>query len=834
MKRIKFFIAFFLILNLSLYSQIKLHNSIKANKYPSVSIAQINAIENLKQKGIDIQVAWNEFNPTPTFLNGKLTENNYMKNFPSVELAAKNFIEENKTIFNLKSPLEELKLLKTETDNIGMTHTKLQQYYNGLKIMGSQLVVHFDKHGAISSINGRYIPTPKISTVPAIDEAKAKSIASQNCNGVESINSELVIYINDNEPTLAFEVQVPTKIAPKQRVIIDAHSGNVLYKDTGIRFDGPEVGSGIGLNGENRSLNIYLDGSNYYLIDATKSMYVPPIDNLQGVIVTWDAKNSTNETNPYDLAEVVYDPNNDKNFNDNEDLKATVDAHFFTEKVYEYYKTKFNRNSYNNEGGTLMNVIHYQVNYNNAFWNGTFMTYGDGDGEQFSNFAGGFDVIVHEITHGVTSSTADLEYIGQSGALNESYSDVFAAMADDDDWLIGEDIYTPSISGDALRSMSDPNQGGSSLSDPGWQPAHMNEFLYIPYTDDWDLGGVHINSGIPNKACYLVANQIGREKTEQIYYRTLAYYLTPKSQFIDARNATLQSAADLYGAGSSEYNTVASAFDNVGITSNLPKTNELAYDDGSPEILIYETDANWGILNRLTTPSSGKLMNISFYYGGDNNSLGDGSFKIKIYENGGNQPGNLLFTSNTFTPQSGIQDYWLSIGTGNLNLNVNGDFYIGIFYDGIDEPLVGGDTTVINDRAWEWDDTNNEWIHLDENSYFPITLLMRAIVNTVTGIHQISNEIPNDFTLLQNYPNPFNPSTTISYALPKESNVILKVYDILGKEVTLLVNEMQSSGTYNIEWKGVNNQGLGLASGIYIYNLSVNGKNFTKKMILTK
>ena len=231
------------------------------------------------------------------------------------------------------------------------------------------------------------------------------------------------------------------KFAPKQRVIVDAQSGNVLYKDTGIRYDGPDTGSGEGLNGENRILNIYLSQGKYYLLDATKSMYIPPVSNEEGVIETYTANNSTNQDNPYDMAEIVYDPDNDKIFTD----AAAVDAHFFTEKVYEYYNTNFGRNSWDNNGGSLTNMVHYSNEYNNAFWNGAFMSYGDGDGNTFSNLAGAYDVIVHEITHGITQSTAGLEYQGQSGALNESYSDIMAAMADNDDWQIGEDIYTPSM-----------------------------------------------------------------------------------------------------------------------------------------------------------------------------------------------------------------------------------------------------------------------------------------------------------------------------------------------------------------------------------------------------
>jgi len=820
MKKLINFVAILSIVSFSLQAQIKVADRNHNHQYSSASMEQMNALSQLQQNAVDAQAAWNEFNPTPTFLIGKLTSNGYINNFQSPEKAAKNFLTENKILFNLNSPSEEFGLLKSEVDNLGMTHVKLQQYYNDLRVIGSQIIVHFDQQEAISSINGRYIPTPNLSTTPAVNEEESKTIASKYCNGKQAAAVELVIYINDNQPTLAYEVQVPTKMTPKQRVIVDAQNGNVLYKDTGIRYDGPDAGSGTGLKGANRALNIYLSAAKYYLIDATKPMYVSPIDNLNGVIATYDAKNG--ENNIY----LVFDPNSDKNFNDNDTLLAAVDAHYYTENVYEYYKNKFNRNSWDNNGGSLKNVIHYSTNFNNAFWNGEFMIFGDGDGVQFSNLAGAYDVVVHEITHGVTSSTANLEYQGQSGALNESYSDVFAAMADNDDWQIGEDIYTPSISGDALRDMSDPHQGG--------QPADMNEYLYLPYTEDNDNGGVHINSGIPNKACYLVANQIGREKTEQIYYRTLTYYLTPKSQFIDARNATMQSAADLYGAGSAEYNAVATAFDNVGITSNLPKTNELSYDDGSPETKIYEADANWGILNRLTAPSSSTLMNVEFYYGGENTLFGDGSFKIKIYGDGENKPGSLLLNSNPVTPPSGYQDFWFPLSTSSLNLNVNGDFYVGIFYDGTNQPLIGADTTIINGRAWEWDNTNQTWIHLDQNSYFPVTVLIRAIVNTVAGIHQISNEIPNDFALTQNYPNPFNPSTTITYALPKESNVILKVYDILGKEVAVLVNEAQSTGTYKVEWKGVNDKGESLASGIYLYKLSVDGKNFTRKMLFAK
>ncbi len=832
MKKLFSFIALLCLISFLGMAQIK---STQSNNQisSSVSAEQISALDQLKQFSPEIKAAWNEHNATPTYISGELTATGFLQKYSSPENAAMMFLTNNSILFNLNSPQKELKLLKSEVDDLKMTHVRLQQYYNNLRIVGCQMIVHFDKNGAVSSINGRYIPTPNVITTSQISVEKSESIASQACNGNQAESSKLVIYINNFQPVLSYEVHVPTKLAPKQLVYIDAQTGYVLYKDTGIRYDGPQNGSGIGLKGDTKNLNTYLSAGKYYLIDATKPMFVAPVDSLFGVIATWDAKNNTDQNNPYGTAEIVTDPNGDDNFNDTVALKASVDAHYFTSKVYDYYSSKFGRNSWNNLGGSLTNVVHYQTKFNNAFWNGVLMTYGDGDGVQFSNLAGAFDVTAHEITHGVTESTAGLEYLGQSGALNESYSDVMAVMADDANWQIGEDVYTPAINGDALRDLSDPHQGGSSLSDAGWQPADMSEFLYLPYTDDQDNGGVHINSGIPNKAAYLVANQIGREKTEQIYYRTLVNYLTPKSQFIDARNLSLQSAADLYGNGSAEFNAVASAFDGVGITSNLPRTNELAYENGSSEMGIYETDADWGIVNRLTAPGNSKLVNVELYYGGDN-SGGDGSFKIKIFNDGGNKPGSALLESNSITPPSNAKDFWFPISVSSLNINVNGDFYVGFYYDGVNQPLIGSDTSVINGRAWEWDNSAQSWVNLNSSSYFPVTLLIRATINSVTAVHEISNERPDEFILSQNYPNPFNPSTTINYSLPKQSNVSLKVFDILGKEVSTLVDENQSAGTYKVEWKGLNNRGESLTSGIYLYKLSVDGKNFTRKMLFIK
>ena len=196
----------------------------------------------------------------------------------------------------------------------------------------------------------------------------------------------------------------------------------------------------------------------------------------------------------------------------------------------------------------------------NAFWNGAAIFYGNGD-IAFEPLAKALDVASHEMTHGVVQATANLEYYGESGALNESFADIFATMIDREDWLIGEDVVKTNVfpSG-ALRSLSDPHNGQQAGDfNRGWQPKHVTEQFNGPE----DNNGVHINSGIPNHAFYLFAVSVGKEKAEKIFYRALENYLTRTSKFIDLRLAVVQASEDLYG--SVESNAARTAFDQVGI-----------------------------------------------------------------------------------------------------------------------------------------------------------------------------------------------------------------------------------------------------------------------------
>ncbi len=253
------------------------------------------------------------------------------------------------------------------------------------------------------------------------------------------------------------------------------------------------------------------------------------------------------------------------------------EAYQYAGNTYDFYMNAYQRNSVDGQGFRLDSTVHYGQEYDNAFWDGQQMVYGDGDQTIFDRFTKCLDVIGHELTHGVTQFTAGLTYQGEPGALNESMSDVFGSLvkqmtlgqtADQADWLIGAGLLMPNIKGVALRSMKDP---GTAYDDPvlGKDPQPADMAHYVNTINDH--GGVHINSGIPNRAFYLTATQIGGnawEKAGKIWYVTLTQMLQSNSTFQDAADKTYAVAGELYGAGSPEQAAVQAGWGGVGITVN--------------------------------------------------------------------------------------------------------------------------------------------------------------------------------------------------------------------------------------------------------------------------
>ena len=552
----------------------------------------------------------------PTMIKGELPNTPKGR---SLDLQVFDYLEALKRPLQIENPREEFKLVDKINDDLGQTHFRMDQYYKGVKIYGGQLILH-GAEGKINLINGRNHPTPALHDVqPKLNAEQAKAIAIQDVSlkttvkeltGLqkrlvsESHLSQLVIYeaLETKAIHLAWHLKFHANLASEWEYFVDAKSGKVIdayktlcqlhhnldeYKSTLAKHqceaetemkptipdlaiqnksttgsNGPATAFAADLNNFNRTVHSYELNGNFFMIDASRPMYNPVQSSIPnepiGAIWTIDAGNTFPENNNFSVSHVVTN-------NNRWDEPIPVSAHFNAGVAYSYFNDTFGRNSINGRGGTIVSIVNVSdedgSGLDNAFWSGSAMFYGNG-GQAFAPLAKALDVAGHEIAHGVVQNTANLRYQGESGAMNESYSDVFGVLIDRDDYLLGEDVVNPNIfrSG-ALRNMADPNNGGTRLGDPGYQPANVSEQFF----GSQDNGGVHINSGITNRAFFLVANTIGRDRAEQIYYRALTTYLVATSQFVDLRASLLQSATDIHGANSNEVSIVGQAFDAVGI-----------------------------------------------------------------------------------------------------------------------------------------------------------------------------------------------------------------------------------------------------------------------------
>jgi|GEM_PF-311431 len=565
----------------------------------------------------------------PVFIESAPTEMaKKSANTQSAETVGRDYLMDIKGLLRITDPSTEFQNISKKVDDLGQTHLKMQQVFKGIKVYGSEVVVHLDKNKRVQAFNGRNKPTPQLKSIaPKISVQQALSSIENDLGrqlpkygtakkGLNSLLSsseseeELVVYAVDDMVFLTRHITVFPSTIDRWEYFIDANTGKILDKyyhtcqfHTGFDENHkkgsvilpvpPTNTNGNDLNGINRQLNTWSNGTQNYMVDTSKPMFnagqseLP--DNPVGGIMTLDLRNES----PAEGVQIFHVTSSGNTWSN----ASGVSAHYNADVSYEYFRTTFNRNSINGQGGSVISFVNVGSpeggGYDNAFWNGKAMFYGNGN-VAFTPLAGGLDVGGHEMSHGVIQNTANLEYRNQSGAINESFADIFGAMIDRDDWKLGEDIIrNNSFPSGAMRDMQNPNNGGNQLGDRGWQPKDMTEF----YTGDQDNGGVHINSGIVNRAYYLIATEISKDKAEQIYYRALDNYLTVSSQFIDLRLAVLKSAADIHGEGSNEVQAAELAFDTVGITdgTGTDTDNDIPTAAGDDFILsldIRDTDPN--------------------------------------------------------------------------------------------------------------------------------------------------------------------------------------------------------------------------------------------------
>ena len=475
----------------------------------------------------------------------------------------------------------DITLLQEDTMIPGRVHERLGQMYDGLPVFGAQVLRQMDGRSAIS-ISGRLYEGIDVKANPAITAARAADVALADADSGAIIRGETtlgILPLGDGY-RLVYRMEVRSDWTIRD-VYVDAHAGAVVLSLNGIHSQ-TAIGQGTSLLGGSRKLSTNQMSSTFQAVDVWRPARGYTLD-FRGSVARLNQFNRTGSLFNSDIA-----TDSDNAWDDG----PTVDAHVYQGWVYDYYFNRFGRHGMDDHDIEVDSIVHpiarSEANsqppdvvgsyINNAFYccDGLLL-YGDGDGRVFSYLAGSLDVVAHEWTHGVTDFSSKLIYRDESGALNEAFSDIMGASVEfyyqtagsgRADWLIAEDAIL--VPPGYLRSLNNPTAGG--------EPDHYTQRRFIgTNTDD---GGVHYNLTIATHAFYL-ATEGGRnrvsgisvpgvgmasiEKMERIFYRAFVMLMGPNSQFADARRATLQAAADLYGAGSNERSQVEQAWTAVGV-----------------------------------------------------------------------------------------------------------------------------------------------------------------------------------------------------------------------------------------------------------------------------
>lgn len=479
---------------------------------------------------------------------------------------------------------DEFKVKRVEIDELNMAHTHVVQVIGGVPVWEGEAIVHLRSDGELASVTDDLKENIFVNTTPSYTPEQILDYAKRLDRGSRFITEapivDLYIYRGEDRDRLVYRVEMArldgTEFTSAPVRFIDAHTLETVFG-----YDNLQTGTGNSLYSGTVTIDTSSSGSTFYMEDLTRRMG------------TFNMNSTGNESTGAGGTQSRY-TGTDDTWNATIE-RAGVDAHYGAAKTYDYYQNIHGRNGINGSNGPgttaaaangsislVTSRVHFGSSgaYNNAFWYNNMMSYGDGNGTTFSPLTT-LDIAGHEMTHGVTQYTANLTYAKESGALNESMSDVFGAMVElyarggsptSDTWKIGEQAYTPGTAGDALRRMDNPAAEGD--------PDHYSVRNYPdPCTPSQfnDNCGVHTNSGISNIAFYLLAvggthprsgiAVTGTNPTDagKIFYRGLTVYMTASTNFAGARTATLNAATDLFGASSAQYNSTAQAWCSVGV-----------------------------------------------------------------------------------------------------------------------------------------------------------------------------------------------------------------------------------------------------------------------------
>jgi thermolysin len=543
---------------------------------PGITPAQLRAFDKLQAES---GRAWtwmqHEDYATPAHLSGSRSTSAKPLLVPgkSPQQATIEFVDQYRDLFKMKDAATELSLSKSEVDHLAMTHVRFQQVMHGIPVAGAELAAHYDGKGRLTSIDANYISgiqdlelEPKISAKIAHDVAVQDIVATtKNVDEtqLQASDGKLVVFARNGRPAaLAFEYTVRAVFGDEPAIWVtkvDAKTGEILDRYNNLQTI---EASGSGVLGDAKKFQVAQSGTTYTMTDTSR-----------GVSINTYTANGQ-QVGPGQGAKAVTSPSL-TSWDTGAGPGAAVDAHVYAGVVFDYYKKVHARHAIDGAGGAMLSTAHVGTAYDNAFWDGTGMSYGDG-GDLFKPLSAGLDVVAHEFTHGVTEQTSALVYQGQPGALNESVSDIFGVFIehslkpdDTKNWIMGENIAKTST---GLRDFKTPSKGQ--------QPANMTKFV----NTQQDNGGVHINSGIPNNAAYLmtmggtnptsgtvVKFGIGWEKSEKLWYRANTKYFLTTTNFAQAAQAVMQAAKDI-ALTDNEQNIIDCAWKATGVVQGACAT----------------------------------------------------------------------------------------------------------------------------------------------------------------------------------------------------------------------------------------------------------------------
>lgn len=604
---------------------------------------------------------------------------------------------------HIQHPELEIRITEERTDQLGQKHLRLKQVYQGLTVLPADARLHALGNEGFDLFTGWLQPSPQdLSIIPTISENAARTqvqsrleerwinLPAHQLNWISGpqLEAELVVYAGGDAPTLAWLVNARPNLKEHASLFLDAHTGTVLHEnihtcglDASLHNehsayasllgkssfpakvkaslpDGPATANAIDLYDRSVTINTFSLQDQFLLVDGSRQMFTVTNGEISGIVLSYDGLSGSPQRDDFD-------PNLRASTTNTDWTRTEASVHDNAGTAYQYFLDKFGRNSIDGEGGDVISFMNINetdgTQMDNAFWNGRALFYGNG-ADAFQRLPRGLDVAGHEMAHGVIQSTADLVYEEESGAMNESFADIFGYLIEGEtgDYRLGENVVTGAFPSGALRNLQNPNNGASAFGQRGWQPAHMDEFVNLPNTRDGDWGGVHINSGITNRAFYLFSSNpdVGDARAEQVYYRALDLYLTRSSRFADLRIAVVRAAGDLYGA-----NVVAAAnaaFDGVGIGGEAGDyTVDLETNEGDRFLLLANTNETALFL----TDEEGNLLNNpleSIALGSRPSLTDDGQFAVFVDDD------NQLRTYNFNTSSLGFieetpQQIWRNV-----------------------------------------------------------------------------------------------------------------------------------------------------------------------------